>query len=198
MNVYDFDNTIYDGDSTIDFYAFCISRDPSLLRFAPAQALALFRYSVGFLDKDGLKENFYSYLRGIKDIDREVRLFWDKNYKRIKPFYYVLHRPDDVVVSASACFLLSDICARLGIRRLIASEVDIKTGRLLSANCRGAEKLKRLRSAFPNDKIDNFYSDSLSDEPVAKAAAAAYIVKKNDMIDWRAYANSKKRGRKRL
>ena len=31
MNVYDFDGTIYDGDSSIDFYLFCIKRKPSIL-----------------------------------------------------------------------------------------------------------------------------------------------------------------------
>lgn len=26
MNVYDFDKTIYDGDSTIDFYLYCVKK----------------------------------------------------------------------------------------------------------------------------------------------------------------------------
>ena len=29
--VYDFDETIYDGDSTVDFYKYCVKRKPSLL-----------------------------------------------------------------------------------------------------------------------------------------------------------------------
>lgn len=32
MNVYDFDKTIYAGDSTIDFYLFCLKRQPAILQ----------------------------------------------------------------------------------------------------------------------------------------------------------------------
>ena len=37
MNVYDFDKTIYDGDSTIDFYLFSIKKDFTLIRYFPKQ-----------------------------------------------------------------------------------------------------------------------------------------------------------------
>ena len=38
IDVYDFDGTIYDGDSTVDFWLYCLRRKPSLLRFLPHQA----------------------------------------------------------------------------------------------------------------------------------------------------------------
>ena len=31
VNIYDFDGTIYDGDSTLDFYMFCLSSILNLL-----------------------------------------------------------------------------------------------------------------------------------------------------------------------
>lgn len=31
MNVYDFDETIYDGDSTVDFYKYCLRRRPYII-----------------------------------------------------------------------------------------------------------------------------------------------------------------------
>ena len=37
---------------------------------------------------------------------------------------------------------------------------------------------------FPNGIIDNFYSDSYSDTPLAKLANKAYIVKKNELKEW--------------
>ena len=36
MNVYDFDGTIYDGDSSLDFFKFFIKKDPRILTFTPA------------------------------------------------------------------------------------------------------------------------------------------------------------------
>ena len=38
MNVYDFDDTIYDGDSSIDFFKFFIKKDPSVITYAPSIA----------------------------------------------------------------------------------------------------------------------------------------------------------------
>ena len=36
MNVYDFDKTIYDGDSTADFYIFSLKRHKKILLLAPS------------------------------------------------------------------------------------------------------------------------------------------------------------------
>ena len=38
MNVYDFDGTIYDGDSTVDFFLHALKRNPSVLLHLPKQA----------------------------------------------------------------------------------------------------------------------------------------------------------------
>ena len=35
INVYDFDKTIYDGDSTIDFWIFCLKRNKTILLNIP-------------------------------------------------------------------------------------------------------------------------------------------------------------------
>ena len=35
MNVYDFDNTIYDGESTFDLFLFYLKKKPSLIRLMP-------------------------------------------------------------------------------------------------------------------------------------------------------------------
>ena len=31
MNIYDFDKTIYDGDSSIDFYKFCVKKNKLMI-----------------------------------------------------------------------------------------------------------------------------------------------------------------------
>ena len=36
MNIYDFDGTLYDGDSTFDFILYSLKKHPSLLRFLPS------------------------------------------------------------------------------------------------------------------------------------------------------------------
>ena len=40
IDVYDFDGTIYDGDSTADFVLFCLRRHPGMILGAPRLAVA--------------------------------------------------------------------------------------------------------------------------------------------------------------
>ena len=47
MNVYDFDNTIYDGESVLDLFFFYVRRDPALIRYIPKVFHALFKYKAG-------------------------------------------------------------------------------------------------------------------------------------------------------
>jgi phosphoserine phosphatase len=51
-------------------------------------------------------------------------------------------------------------------------------------NCHGEEKVRRYREAFGDAPIDEFYSDSYSDTPLAKLAAKAYLVKGDKRLPW--------------
>ena len=184
MNVYDFDETIFDGDSTLDFYKFCLCRHPLLLRYLPGQLWAALRYRCHLLPKLAFKEKFYSFLAGLPDTEAAVRSFWDANEGRMKSWYVRQQKDDDVIISASPDFLLREICTRRGIKHLLASEVDKQTGKCLGENCYGEEKVRRYRQAFPQGKIDEFYSDSLSDAPLALLAARAYMVEGCQIKDW--------------
>lgn len=184
MNVYDFDGTLYDGDSTVDFYLFCARKHPGVLRALPQQAAGVFRYKLGRCTKTRMKQEFYSFFRYVPDIDEAVTGFWCSACGKLKRFYEDVRRPDDVVASASPEFLLLPACKMLGVNCLIASNVDKKTGMCKGENCRGAEKLRRIEEALGPDAIDAFYSDSKADIPAAAAARTAYLVKGNEVLAW--------------
>ena len=46
LNVYDFDKTIYDGDSSIDFYLFCLKRKKSIILLLTKQVFAMILYKL--------------------------------------------------------------------------------------------------------------------------------------------------------
>lgn len=184
MNAYDFDGTIYDGDSTVDFYLFCLRRDPSLVRFLPGQVLAAAPFLLGAKDRTWFKGRFFSFLNGIKDVDQWVSDFWDRNLHKIYPWYFELRCCDDVVTSASPFFLLGSACVRLEVGVPIASEVDTRTGVLLSPNNRGQEKVRRFRERFGASEVNRFYSDSLSDLPMARIAREAFLVRRGSPTMW--------------
>lgn len=183
MNVYDFDKTIYDGDSTVDFWIYCLKKHPLSIRRIPKTICAFVLFRLGLSSREKFKECFYRFLKDVTDCELEVKAFWDKNIKKIKPWYLSEKRDTDVVVSASPDFIISEICTRLNIYS-IASKVDSKTGVLLSENCRGNEKVNRFYEIFPEATIENFYSDSKSDIALAKIAQNAYLVKKNLIRKW--------------
>lgn len=184
MNVYDFDKTIYRRDSSTDFVLFLYKKRPALLRFAPRQALAALRHYVFHsLSKTEMKARFFSLFSAC-DAEALVPEFWAKHRKKLFDWYPAQQRPDDLVISASPRFLLEPLCRELGIRRLIASEVDPKSGSFSGLNCHGEEKLRRFKAQFPNETIDRFYSDSRSDAPLAEAAEEAFLVVKGERIPW--------------
>lgn len=183
MNVYDFDGTIYSGDSSLDFYLFCLRRDPSLVRFLPIQVSGVLSYMFRLSSKTIGKEAFFSFLRGVPDLENAVEDFWCRHTSRIQSWYLNQKAPDDVVISASPEFLLSTLCRQLRIT-LIASHVDVRTGRFLSENCYGEEKLRRFKEVFPSVKIGAFYSDSETDIPMTTLASKSYKVKKGRIYEW--------------
>ncbi len=191
MNIYDFDQTIYDGDSTRDFYFYSLKKHPSILLTVPYMAWGFFLYIIGAIEKTRAKEIMYRFLRCIPDVDADIEEFWDKNENKIKPWYKSKQQEDDVIISASPEFLLAPICERTGIKNLIASKVDKRSGAYTGVNCHGEEKVKRLYEIFPDAKCECFYSDSLSDSPLAEIADKAYIVRGGSVIPWEEYKPSK-------
>ena len=185
MIVYDFDGTLRVGDSTADFFKWCARRHPRVLRTVPRTALAaLGCYGLRAIDKTGFKRALYRFLPLIPDIEAEVDRFWRANEHLIggpcNP------REGDLVISAGPEFLLRDVCARRGLE-LIASQVDPHTGRVLGPNCSGEEKARRFREAHPGAVVEEFYSDSHNDDPMARLAERAFLVRlpEGSLTPWR-------------
>lgn len=191
MNVYDFDKTIYDGDSTLDFYKYCVIHYPKILLCLPKQGIGFFKYKLKKIDKTAFKECFYCFLQKVSDTDNVVSDFWDTKEKNIKEWYINQQRDDDIVISASPEFLLKEICNRIGVNKLIASKVDAHSGKYEGVNCYGKEKVYRFEKEV-NGKIDCFYSDSFSDKPMMQLAKKSFIVKKSKLEELNFY--SVKRG----
>ena len=184
MNVYDFDRTVYTGDSTLDFYGFCLRQHPTLARFWPRQALGAARYLLGAADKTALKESFFSFLQGLGDVHALVERFWQGHHGRIAEWYLRQQCAEDVIITASPAFLVAPLCARLGLQPPIASLVNPADGRFQGLNCHGEEKVQRFTQCWPQAQVQAFYSDSLSDAPMAALADRAWLVTRGVVKPW--------------
>ena len=179
MNVYDFDGTIYDGDSSVDFWLYSIREKPSVfLKCLPELFCGALLYGLKRIPKERWKEHFFSFLRYLPADDARVTRFWEQHAGKIKKWYLDRKQENDVIISASPVFLLGPVSRELGVT-LIATDVDPASGRFGGPNCSGSEKVRRFRREYPNASIDEFYTDSKKDLPMASIAGKAYFVRKN-------------------
>ncbi len=178
-NIYDFDKTIYDGDSSLDFYFFCVKRKKYLIFNIVKVIGAYFLYFLKIKNKTYVKEVFFSFLKAFKDIDKVVKEFWQVNKKKVKQFYLEKDHRNDIIISASPYFLLKPITKELKVKDLIASDVNKKNGKFTKANCKGEVKVTYLKEKYIDIKVLEVYTDSYSDQPLIDLASKAYLVDKN-------------------
>ncbi len=156
MNVYDFDGTIYDGDSSIDFIKFCFKKNIKCLLLIPKYIFVFFLYMIRFYDKEELKSTFFEVVKYFKDIDSVVLKFWEKYEYKLKKKLFINNK-NNLIISASPDFLLRPIALKYKMK-LIATCINKETGSVIGNNCFGKEKVKRLKKEDILE-IDNFYSE---------------------------------------
>ncbi|MDO9337585.1 MAG: HAD-IB family hydrolase [Caulobacter sp.] len=191
MVAFDFDGTMTVRDS---FTAFLKWRAGSLryavgcLKMTPQIVVYLFDRNRGKLKAAAVRE----FLKGSRqdDLQEEARRFAEKNSGR-------LMRPDAVdtwrrwrakgaktiIVTASPDFVVAPFARGLGADGLIGTELAFDTdgrclGTFLGPNCRGPEKVRRLKDVYGEGvRLTAAYGDTSGDkEMLAIADEAGYRV----------------------
>lgn len=176
MNSYDFDDTIFRGNSFRRFFGYCLVRFPWLVVFLPVVAVAVVLRAVRILDKNTYLTWLGLFVALVPHTDKHVCNFWNKNMCRIKAWYLEQKRDDDVIVSASPDYLVAEACRRLGVA-CIATIVDHTNGCVDGVHCYGEQKVVRFVAAYPNVVPVAYYSDSWSDKPMFDFCGKGYLVK---------------------
>lgn len=185
MNVYDFDNTIYDGESSVDFFLYCLDKNRSLIIYLPLILYTAVLYKMKILSMEKLyktAEKLTSlFINNKEDISIMVDDFWSLNSKKLKMYYINKLSEKDVVITASPSFLINGILDRLKTNNVICSEFNTKTGKFEFV-CYKENKVKAFKEKYPNTDIDNFYTDSLNDISFIKIAKKSFLVRKNKQL----------------
>lgn len=183
MRVFDFDNTIYDGESALDFFIYYLKKFPfQVAKYIPEFTKGVIKYKRGKLSIDEALKSYSSIFKDccarFDNIPKEIDIFWNKNEHKIKNFYLEMRQPDDVILSASPEVVLNVICKRIGVKNVIGSQLDIERGEIYSI-CYRENKIGRFREIYPDAVIDEFYTDSFNDRPFMDISENVYFVKKN-------------------
>ncbi len=181
MRVFDFDNTIYKGESAVDFFLFYLKKYPfQVVKYVPPFVSGVAKYKCGKLGIEDVMREYGAIFREccmkFGNIPEAIKEFWDLHERKIKPFYREIQRDEDVILSASPEIVLNEICSRIGIKNIIGSELDIEMGEIHSM-CYKENKIKRFREIFGDIKIDEFYTDSYNDKPFMDISDTVYFVK---------------------
>lgn len=184
VNVYDFDNTIYDGESLVDLILYYIPRDPRIWRYLPQLIRIAFRDRFRLFTVEEAVRAYAGFLEGyyvkLSSLEEDVVRFWNRHEHKIKPFYEKQRRADDIIVSGSTDFLLAEIMKRMGITRYIGSSIDPRTGKFTRL-CFLENKVKLFQEQYPNVQIANFYTDSMNDRAMMDISIHVFLVKKNQV-----------------
>lgn len=186
INVYDFDKTLYKKDASLEFWKYCIKRNPLLTLLLPYQVVFLILNKFGLVSTKIFKQEFFIFLKFIqKDtLVNYLKIFWNIEYSNMNKEVVATLKSNElenICISASPKFILEIPCKRLGIDLLIGTNLNLNTFKIVGENCKGKEKILQLNNCLSEYSIENFYSDSYSDLPLFDISRNKYFVKKNGM-----------------
>ncbi len=182
MNIYDFDGTIYNGDSCKDIVIYGLLHYPSIVLKSLKKARLLNKK--GYISFEEVKETLLSFIYKINNYPKFINNFVDSHMKKIKPFYLSRKSEADVIVTASYDLWIKQFAKRLGIKHVIATNTD-SNGKIIGKNCKGEEKVKRIKELYSDSEILCAYGDSSKDIPVLKLAKTAYVVEGNKLFTYK-------------
>ena len=185
MNIYDFDNTIYDGESFFDFFLEYVKVNPAIARFLPKVMFAFLKYKLGKVTVEQMMTDYAPVIKKCYcDYDKWeefTQKFWDSHMHNIKSFYKDVQKEDDLILTASPELTIKEIAKRLGIKNIVCSKIDDKTGQITRI-CMRQNKIKALKEDFGDVEIDDFYTDSIKNDGFFAEYAKRVFLVKGDKI----------------
>jgi len=183
MQAFDFDNTIYKGESSFDFAVFVIKRNKKLLKYLPGIAKILFSYKVCRMSVDDFLKSMEKYtaifLENKETIQNLVTEFWQTHERKLYLNMLEKIHFNDVIVTASPDFLIKGIAHRLHTKHILCTKTDFDQGKITYLNFK-ENKVASFKKAYPHKIIKNFYTDSYNDRPFMEFSKNVYLVNHGD------------------
>lgn len=188
----------------MELFKYVIKNDKRNIRFLPRAIFSGSMYALGIYDERKVKEKFLKFIDGIKeeDLAKLVKKFYDeklktilyedalKMMKKLKNEGYEIY-----LISASPEFYINEFYNIKEVDKIIGTKFSFRDGiftrKMEGNNCKGEEKVRRLKEVLKNEKIEvdfkesYMFSDSLSDKPLLDLVGKPYLInyKKNHNIE---------------
>ena len=179
MQAFDFDDTLYKGESTFDFALFVIKKNKRLIKHLPGILRALGAYKLCLWDEDKFLRELEKYTKVFlenKDLLKELtQEFWLSHEKNLYLNMLEKVKFNDVIITASPEFLMMGIKDRLNTKHILCTKIDFDKGKITWLNF-GKNKVLCFKKVYKNKKIKNFYTDSYNDKPFMDFSDNVYLV----------------------
>lgn len=195
LALFDVDFTITKKETLMQLYIYVIKEDKKNIKYLPRALFSGIMYLLKIYDEKRVKESFLKFLDDMDENEiRELTKRFYKNslknilykdgidmIKKLKREGYRIY-----LISASPEFYLNELYDIKEVDKIIGTRFFFNNGkftrRMYGANCKGREKVKRLKEEILKEKInvdfENSYmfSDSLSDKPLLDLVGNPYLV----------------------
>ena len=195
LAIFDIDYTITKKETLMEFYKYSLEEDIKNIRFLPRALYSGLMYGIGIYDKRRVKECFLKFIDNIEEekLQELVKRFYKNRlskilYKDAVDMMYKLKKEgyDIYLISASPEFYINEFYNIDVVDKVIGTRFEFKEGKfirkMLGNNCKGEEKVKRLKEVLSkeNIKVDfknsYMFSDSLSDKPLLDLVGKPYLI----------------------
>jgi len=187
MKVYDFDETMFTGDTEDRFFNYIFHQKGFFWYHLNFKWWSLL-FKLKLINKTRAREGQYMFLRKIDNLDEVLERYWDTVMPYMKKWYMDRKDSEDIVASGTPAFLMEPAMKRLGLKHLVATDMDRHTGKINGMFAIGSYKIDNFKKFFDINVIDEFYSDAYSDHYLADVAKKAYVIHDDDQCtEWKAY-----------
>ena len=195
LAIFDIDYTITKKETLMEFYKYSLEEDIKNIRFLPRALYSGLMYGVGIYDERRVKECFLKFIDNIEEekLQELVKRFYKNRlskilYKDAVDMMYKLKKEgyDIYLISASPEFYINEFYNIDVVDKVIGTRFEFKEGKfirkMLGSNCKGEEKVKRLKEVLSKENIEvdfkdsYMFSDSLSDKPLLDLVGKPYLI----------------------
>ena len=195
LAIFDIDYTITKKETLMEFYKYSLEEDIKNIRFFPRALYSGLMYGVGIYDERRVKECFLKFIDNIEEekLQDLVKRFYKNRlskilYKDAVDMMYKLKKEgyDIYLISASPEFYINEFYNIDVVDKVIGTRFEFKEGKfirkMLGSNCKGEEKVKRLKEVLSKENIEvdfkdsYMFSDSLSDKPLLDLVGKPYLI----------------------
>lgn len=209
LAIFDVDYTLTRKETLMELFKYSIKLDKGNLKYLPRAAYCGILYGVGVFNEKQVKQCFLKFIKGLseKEVDKLADKFYEERLSKILYSDGINHLKKlkaegyrVILISASPEFYMKKFYNIPEVDFIMGTRFSFNEDKFAclmdGLNCKGEEKVVRLKKYLEENNIEvdyensHMYSDSLSDLPLLKLVGNPHLInykKKHEykILNWK-------------